>query len=103
GLHVVLLTFAVIGFGGAGAAVAVARGRLIREGEYDAGVIGVAVMMLVFGSLCTMVGSGLIGVVAFGGLMAWLGYVITAQHVGIFRIETGWLEETCAAEPRQRT
>lgn len=103
GLHVVLLTFAVVGFGGAGAALAVARGRHVRDGEYDAGMIGVAAMMLVFGSLCTMVGSGALGVVAFGGLMLWLGYVVTAQRVGIFRIETGWLEETCAAEPRQRT
>jgi hypothetical protein len=103
GLHVVLLIFAVVGFAGAGAALAVARVRRVREGEYDAGMMGVAVMLLMFGSLCTTVGSGLVGVVAFGGIMAWLGYVVGAQRVGLFRIETGWLEETCAAEPRQRT
>ncbi len=103
GLHLVLLVFAVIGFAGAGAALAVARGRYVNDGEHDAGMIGVAVMMFAFGSLCTMVGSGLLGVVAFGGVMLWAGYVVTAQRVGLFRIETGWLEEACPAEPRQRT
>ncbi|HSK18212.1 MAG TPA: hypothetical protein VK912_03680 [Longimicrobiales bacterium] len=103
GLQMVLLVFAVIGFAGTGSALAVARGRRVNDGEYDAGMIGVAVMMFVFGSLCTIVGSGLIGVIAFGGVMLWVGYVVTAQRVGLFRIETGWLEETCAAEPRQRT
>lgn len=103
GLHLVLLVFAVIGFAGTGAALAVARGRYVNDGEHDAGMIGVAVMMFAFGSLCTMVGSGLLGVVAFGGVMLWAGYVVTAQRVGLFRIETGWLEEALPAEPRQRT
>lgn len=103
GLHLVLLVFAVIGFAGAGAALAVARGRYVNDGEHDAGMIGVAVMMFVFGSLCTVVGSGLLGVAAFGGVMMWVGYVVTAQRVGLFRIETGWLEEPLPAEPRQRT
>jgi threonine/homoserine efflux transporter RhtA len=103
GLQLVLLGFAVIGFAGTGAALAVARGRRLNDGEYDAGMLGVAVMMFLFGSLCTMVGSGVIGVFAFGGVMLWVGYVVTAQRMGLFRIETGWLEETQAAEPRQRT
>ncbi|MBR9988868.1 MAG: hypothetical protein KFH98_03880 [Gemmatimonadetes bacterium] len=103
GLQLVLLAFAVIGFAGTGAALAVARGRYVSDGEYDAGMIGVAVMMFTFGSLCTMVGSGLVGVIAFGGVMLWVGYVVTAQRVGLFRIETGWPEETHAAEPQQRT
>lgn len=101
GLQLVLLVFAVIGFAGTGASLAVARGRYVKDGERDAGMIGVAVMMFVFGSLCTMVGSGILGVVAFGGVMLWVGYVVTAQRVGLFRIETGWLEESHAAEPRQ--
>jgi len=103
GLHVVLLVFAVIGFAGAGASLAVARGRYVNDGEHDAGMLGVALMLFVFGALCTMVGSGLLGVVAFGGVMLWLGYVVAAQRVGLFHIETGWLEETHPAEPRQRT
>jgi threonine/homoserine efflux transporter RhtA len=103
GLQLILLLFALIGFAGTGAALAVARSRRVNDGEYDAGMIGVAVMMFVFGSLCTMVGSGLLGVIAFGGVMLWVGYVVTAQRVGLFRIETGWPEEACPAEPRQRT
>lgn len=103
GLQLVLLVFAVIGFTGTGAALAVARGRHVTDGEHDAGMIGVAVMMFVFGSLCTLVSSGLLGVVVFGGVMLWVGYVVTAQRLGLFRIETGWPEEACPAEPRQRT
>ncbi|HEX6135148.1 MAG TPA: hypothetical protein VFZ24_14360 [Longimicrobiales bacterium] len=103
GLQVVLLVFAVIGFAGAGASIAVARARYVNDDERDAGMIGVAVMLFVFGALCTLVGSGLLGVVAFGGVMLWVGYVVAAQRVGLFRVETGWLEETHPAEPRQRT
>lgn len=103
GLQIVLLVFAMIGFSGAGASLAVARSRYVNDGERDAGMFGVAAMLFIFGTLCTMVGSGLIGVVAFGGIMLWLGYVVAAQRIGLFHIETGWLEETTAAEPRQRT
>lgn len=103
GLQIVLLVFAVIGFAGAGASLAVARSRYVTDGERDAGMFGVAAMLLIFGTLCTMVGSGLSGVLAFGGVMLWLGYIVTAQRIGLFHIETGWLEEPTAAEPRQRT
>jgi hypothetical protein len=103
GLHMVLLVFAVIGFTGTGAALAVARGRYVSDGERDAGMMGVAVMLFVFGALCMSIGSGLPGVIAFGGVMLWVGYIVGAQRVGLFRIETGWLEEACPAEPRQRT
>lgn len=103
GLQVVLLVFAVIGFAGTGASLAVARARHVNEGERDPGMLGVAAMLFVFGALCTAVGSGLVGVVAFGGVMLWVGYVVAAQRVGLFRIETGWMEEHIPAEPRQRT
>lgn len=103
GLQIILLMFALIGFAGAGASLAVARSRYVTAGERDAGMLGVAAMLIVFGVLCTSVSSGLIGVIAYGGVMLWLGYIVAAQRVGLFRIETGWLEETTAAEPRQRT
>lgn len=103
GLHLVLLLFALIGFAGAGAALAVARSRQLADGEYDTGMLGVAGMLLGFGTLCTAVGSGLLGVLAFGGVLLWAGYVMTAQRVGLFRIETGWFEEAQQAEPRQTT
>jgi hypothetical protein len=101
GLQMVLLVFAMIGFGGAGASLAVARSRRVDEGEYDGGMLGVAAMLLVFGTLCTLVSSGVSGVLAFGGVVMWVGYVVTAQRVGIFRIETGWAVEAPAEEPRQ--
>lgn len=103
GLQLVLLMFALVGFAGAGASLAVARSRQVSEGEYDTGMLGVAGMLLVFGTLCTAVGSGLLGVLAFGGVTLWAGYVVTAQRVGLFTIETGWLEEAHETEPRQTT
>jgi hypothetical protein len=103
GLQLVLLVFALVGFAGAGASLAVARQRRVAEGEYDTGMLGVAAMLIVFGMLCTVVGSGLVGVLAFGGVTFWAGYVVTAQRVGMFRIETGWREEARETEPRQTT
>jgi hypothetical protein len=103
GLQIILLVFAMIGFAGTGAALAVARSRYVSDGERDAGMLGVAAMLFVFGALCTLVGSGVSGVAAFGGVMLWVGYIVTAQRVGLFRIETGWPEEAAAAEPQQRT
>jgi threonine/homoserine efflux transporter RhtA len=103
GLHLVLLMFALIGFAGAGASLAVARTRQVADGEHDTGMLGVAGMLFVFGTLCTVVGSGLVGVFAFGGVTLWAGYVVTAQRVGLFHIETGWLEEARETEPRQTT
>ncbi|HSJ07160.1 MAG TPA: hypothetical protein VK936_10675 [Longimicrobiales bacterium] len=102
GLQLVLLGFALVGFAGAGVSLAVVRLRG-REGERDGGMIAVTGMLLVFGALCAVAGTGLLGVLAFGGVATWVAYVVTAQRVGLFRIETGWLEETLPAEPRQRT
>lgn len=101
GLHIVLLIFATVGFAGAGASLAVARTRYMNDGERDAGMLGVAGMLFMFGALCTAVGSGLIGVLAFGGVAIWVGYVVTAQRIGIFGIDTHWHEEAPAEEPHQ--
>jgi hypothetical protein len=102
GLQVVLLVFALVGFAGTGASLAVARGRSTLDGEYDAGMMGVAAMLFIFGTLCTIASSGIAGVLAFGGVVVWVAYVVTAQRVGMFDIETGWPHEEEAAEPRQR-
>lgn len=88
GLEIILLLFAVIGFGGAGASLAVARCRWLEEGDRDVGMWGVAGMLFVFGALCTVVASGLSGVCAFGLVSVWASYVVMAQHLGMFRIET---------------
>jgi len=104
GLHVILLMFATVGFAGGGASLAVARARRLDDGQHDPGMLGVAVMLFVFGSLCTIVGSGFSGVLAFGGVMLGTGYVVAAGRIGLFEVQTGRLEESCAPhEPRQRT
>lgn len=103
GLQIILLMFALVGFAGTGASLAVANSRRKVDGERDAGMLGVAAMLFVFGTLCTAVGSGVLGVAAFGGVVLWVGYVVTAQRVGLFRIECGVSEAAIEAEPRQRT
>jgi threonine/homoserine efflux transporter RhtA len=103
GLQIILLMFALVGFAGAGASMAVANSRRKVDGERDAGMLGVAAMLFVFGTLCTAVGSGMLGVMAFGGVVYWVGYVVTAQRVGLFRIETASPEEAQATGPRQTT
>ncbi|MFP4622741.1 MAG: hypothetical protein ACOCVZ_09395 [Gemmatimonadota bacterium] len=82
-----LLLFALIGFAGAGAAFAVARHRLLTEGERDLGLAGIAVMFFTFGALCTFAASGFLGVVAFGGVVLWASYLLMARHLGLLKIE----------------
>lgn len=103
GLRVLLLLFALIGYGGAGASYAVARYRKVTDGERDIGLLGVASMLLAFAVLCTVVAVGLGGVLAFGGVALWASYLFMAQHMGIFQIEVGPrpLDEETTEEPRE--
>lgn len=87
GLAIILLAFALVGFGGAGASLAVARARWVEEADRDVGMWGVAAMLGVFGALCTLVATGLAGLGAFGPVAIWASYVLMAQHLGLFRIE----------------
>ena len=101
GLRFMLLLFALVGYTGAGASLAVSRYRYALDGESDVGMLAVAVMLFVFGSLCTIVAGGLVGVLAFGVVVLWVAYVATAQRIGLFRVESGRFEETPTEEPRQ--
>jgi len=104
GLRIVLLIFALVGYGGAGASLAVVRYRRLSEGERDVGMIAVAAMLFAFGALCTLVGVGAAGIPAFGGVALWASYVLMAQHMGLFRIERGrrpYAEEEPTEEPRR--
>lgn len=87
GLQLVLLLFGLVGFGGAGASMAVGRVRRLEDGEQDVGMIGVAVLLFVFGALCTALAAGAPGIFAFGGVVTWAAYVLMSQHMGLFRIE----------------
>lgn len=103
GLRFILLVFALVGFAGTGASLAIARQRQLSDGERDLGMVGVAAMLFVFGALCTSVGAGLSGVFAFGGVVLWASYVMTAERIGMFRVNAAGVEEHTPAEPRQTT
>lgn len=103
GLRFILLVFALVGFAGTGASLAIARQRQLSDGERDLGMIGVAGMLFIFGALCTSVAAGLSGVFAFGGVALWASYVLTSQRIGLFRVSAVHVEEEAAAEPHQRT
>ena len=87
GVRFLLLLFALVGFAGAGSALAMARYRGRTEGERDIGLLGIAAMFITFGVLCTLAASGIFGVLAFGGVVLWGSYLLAAQRVGLFRIE----------------
>lgn len=104
GLRLMLLIFAAVGFASAGAAWAALRNRLLDDGQRDYGLAAIAVMLALFGVLCTYAASGLFGVVAFGGVVAWGSYLFTGQRLGLFTIETRPLSasELETSEPRSR-
>lgn len=87
GVRILLLLFALAAFAGGGAALAMARFRGRADGQRDFGLAGIAGMFLLFGTLCTLAASGIFGVLAFGGVVTWGSYLLTAQRVGLFTIE----------------
>lgn len=102
-LRLVLLSFALVGYAGAGSSLAVIRQRWLTDGETDWGMAGVAVLLATFASLCTGLGVGLSGVLAFGALAVWVSYVFMAQHIGLFQVDVNGVESRPrpAREPRQ--
>lgn len=88
GLRIILLLFALVGFGGAGASFAIARYRKLSEGERDTGMMSVSGMLLVFGVLCAGVGGGLAGIFAFGVVVIWASYVVMARNIGMFEVDS---------------
>lgn len=87
GLELVLLSFALIGYIGTGASLAVARYRLLDAGEWDYGMLGVGGMLLVFAAVCTSVAVGWLGVAAIGLVTIGISYVIMARQIGLFWVE----------------
>jgi threonine/homoserine efflux transporter RhtA len=101
-LQLVLLLFALVGYAGSGASLAVLRQRRVTDGEYDVGMAGIAGMLFVFGALCTMVGVGPVGVLAFGGVVLWASYVIVAQRLGVFSVEVASSAPPVEEEPTEK-
>ncbi len=97
GIRLMLLVFALAGFAGAGAALGVARQRLLADGERDAGLSAITFMFALFGALCTLAASGPVGVIVFGGTVVWGSYLLMARHLGLLRIE---ISTTVPAEPQ---
>lgn len=87
GIRFMLLVFALVGFAGAGAAFAVARHRLMTEGDRDIGLGAISLMFLAFGALCTLAASGVFGVLVFGGVTVSASYLLTARRLGLLEIE----------------
>jgi len=90
GLTLMLLTFSGVAFAGAGAALAILRSRVRDSGDRDLGLVSVVVMLVLFGSLCALLGGGVGAIFGFGGVVLWASYVFTAQRIGLFRVETLW-------------
>ena len=92
-----LLMFAGVAFAGAGAALAIMRQRTAEQGERDLGLASVVLMLVTFGGLCAILSAGFGAVFGFGGVVMWVAYVLTAQRVGMFKVEVGatqpWPEE----------
>ena len=103
GLKLILLVFALIGYGGTGASLAVARFRALDEGQADVGMLGVAAMLVLFGAVCTTVATGWLGVPALGGVAIWTSYIVMARQIGLFNIEViPPVEPTPEPQPRSR-
>lgn len=83
---ITLMSFAAIGFAGAGVAFAVGRARELSEAEVDVGMRAVTLLLFGFGAVCTYVSVGFTGIFAFGGVVAWASYIFSAQRVGVFRL-----------------
>jgi hypothetical protein len=97
GLEVVLLGFALIGYVGTGASLAVARYRVLEDGDLDFGMLGVAVMLFGFGAICTSVAVGRLGVFGIGVVVVWASYVVMARQIGMFSVEVSMPSEPVAA------
>jgi nitrogen fixation/metabolism regulation signal transduction histidine kinase len=96
---IMLMLFATVGFAGAGVAYAVARAREQEEAESDLGMRAVAMLLLVFAAVCTFVALGFSAIFAFGGVISWFSYMVSAQRVGVFRLQPSRSAVGSPAEP----
>ncbi|MCI0432129.1 MAG: hypothetical protein L0271_00575 [Gemmatimonadetes bacterium] len=99
--RLVLLLVAAVAYAAGGAALAIVRSRGLADGSRDGGMTAVGLSLICIGALCTTAGVGTSGVLAFGGVTVWASYVITAERLGVFRVQIGHLEEEAFEEPRR--
>ena len=85
-ITITLLMFAAISFAGAGVACAVGRARELADFTPDLAMRTVASLLMIFGATCAYLSTGFTTILAFGAVIAWVSYVISAQRVGVFEI-----------------
>jgi hypothetical protein len=64
-------------------------------------MVGVAVLLLGFGMLCSAVLGGVAAVLAVGGPTTGTVYLFAAQRIGLFQMRSGPLGEVPAEESHQ--
>ena len=102
-IRIGLMLVALVAFAAGGAALGVVRVRQLHEGRIDWSMVSVAGAVICVGALCTAAAAGLIGILAFGGVSVWASYILTAQRMGLFRVQSSTFEEHTIEEPRSRT
>ena len=85
-----------------GAALAILRNRTRITEHHDAGLTAVVGALLGVGAVCSMAASGFIAIPAFGGVSVWTAYVVTAQRLGVFRLERPRAPEPTMESQRPR-
>ena len=73
---------------GAGASLALGRYRRQTTADLDFSALGAAVVSL-FASVLLIPAAGILAVPAFGAVVGWVGYLVAAQRLGLFSVETG--------------
>lgn len=88
GWRLILVLMSGTFYAGAGAALALGRFRRQAEAELDFSALGAAVVFF-FASVLVIPAAGFLAIPAFGMVASWLGYVVSAQRLELFRVETG--------------
>lgn len=88
GWRIILVLMSGAFYAGAGAALALGRFRRQTDGELDFSVLGAGVVFF-FASVLVIPAAGFLAVPAFGLVVSWMGYMVSAQRLALFRLETG--------------
>lgn len=97
-----LMLVALVAWTAAGAVLAALRHRTRQYEHFDWGLTAVAGSLMGVGALCSAAASGLMAIFAFGGVCIWSSYVVAAQRLGLFRLQSPRPEETAMEKPRPR-
>jgi len=88
GWRIFLVLTSATFFVGAGASLALGRYRRQATADLDFSALGAGVVSL-FASVLLIPAAGILAVPAFGAVVGWVGYLVAAQRLGLFSVETG--------------